>query len=187
MIISATINGKEIKMELDTGAAVSLISKELWKFRFPAVEVDSSEVHLTTYTKEPLTITGQKVVEVQYKDQKKNLILVIVEGNGPALLGRDWLMHIKINWTDISTVQSTPKMSQLLQEYLELFEVKLGTVKDFTAHLKFKESCTLKFFHPRSVPFAIREAVEPELSQLKSSGVIEKVTHSDWAVPISST
>ena len=187
MIIPVTINGKEIKMELDAGAAVSLISKELWRSMFPAVEVDSSEVHLTTYTKEPLIIIGQKVVEVQYKDQKKNLILVIVEGNGPALLGRDWLMHIKINWTDISTVQSTPKMSQLLQEYSELFEVKLGTVKDFTVHLEFKESCTPKFFHPRSVPFAIREAVEPELSQLESSGVIEKVTHLDWAALISST
>ena len=148
---------------------------------FPAVPVDSSEVHLTTYTKEPLMIIGQKVVEVQYKDQKKNLILVIIEGNGPALLGRDWLMHIKINWADISTVQSTPKMSQLLQEYSELFEDKLGTVKYFTAHLEFKESCTPKFFRPRSVPFAIREAVETELSQLESSGIIEKVTHSAWA------
>ena len=63
-------------------------------------------------------------MEVQYKDQKKKLIFVIIEGNGPALLGRDWLMHITINWADISTVHSTPKMSQLLNEYSELFEDK---------------------------------------------------------------
>ena len=94
MIVAVTINGKEIIMELDTGAAVSVISKELWKFMFPAVEVDSSEVRLTTYTKELLTIIGQRDVEVQYKDQKMNLILVIIEGNGPAFLGRGWLMHI---------------------------------------------------------------------------------------------
>ena len=48
MIVTVTINGKEIIMELDTGAAVSVISKELWKSMFPAVEVDSSEVDLTT-------------------------------------------------------------------------------------------------------------------------------------------
>ena len=84
-------------MELDTRAAVSVISKELWKSMFSAVEVDSSEVHLTTYTKEPLMIIGQKVVKVQYKDQNKNLIIVIVEGNGPALLSSEWLMHIKSN------------------------------------------------------------------------------------------
>ena len=177
MIVPVTNNGKEIKMELDTGATVSVISKELWKSMFP-VQVDSSEVHLTTYTNEPLTIIGQKVVEVQYIDQRNNSILVIIEGNGPALLGRDWLMH------STGLVQSTPKMSQLLQEYSELFEDKLGTVKYFTAHLEFKESCTLKFFCPHSVPFMIREAVETELSQLESSGIIEKVTHSDWAAPI---
>ena len=152
-------------MELDTGAAVSVISKELWKSMFPAIEVDSSEVHLTTYTKELLTIIGQRDVEVQYKDQKKNLILVIIEGNGPAFLGRDWLMHIKINCADISTVQSTPKMSQLVQEYSEQFEDKVGTVKYFMVHhLEFKESCTPKFLCSRSVPFAIHEAVETELS-----------------------
>ena len=54
-------------------------------------------------------------------------------------------MHIKINWADISVVQSTPKMNQLLKR-VELFEDKLGTVKYFTAHLEFKESCTPKFF-----------------------------------------
>ena len=34
------------------------------------------------------------------------------------------------------------------------------------------------------MPFTICEAVETELSQLESSGIIEKVTHTDWAAPI---
>ena len=34
------------------------------------------------------------------------------------------------------------------------------------------------------MPFAICEAVETELSHLESSGIIEKVTHSDWAALI---
>ena len=34
------------------------------------------------------------------------------------------------------------------------------------------------------MPFAIREAVETELSHLESSSIIEKVTHSDRAAPI---
>ena len=37
MIVPVTINGKEINKELDTGAAVSVISKELWKSMFSAV------------------------------------------------------------------------------------------------------------------------------------------------------
>ena len=34
------------------------------------------------------------------------------------------------------------------------------------------------------MPFAIHEAVETELSQLESSGIIEKMTHSHCAAPI---
>ena len=34
------------------------------------------------------------------------------------------------------------------------------------------------------MPFAIKAAIEEELDKLQSSGVIEKVVHSDWAAPI---
>jgi len=58
----------------------------------------------------------QKVVGVKYGHRKKSLVIVIVKGNGPALLSRDWLMHIQINWAEISMVQSTSKLNQLMEE-----------------------------------------------------------------------
>ena len=36
----------------------------------------------------------------------------------------------------------------------------------------------------RSVPFAIREAIETEIKWLEAEGIIEKVPHSKWAAPI---
>ena len=35
-----------------------------------------------------------------------------------------------------------------------------------------------------SVPYALREAIERELNRLETLGVIEKVSHSDWATLI---
>ena len=60
-----------------------------------------------------------------------------MEGNGPNLLGRDWLQHLRINWSEVSKVQSINKLNQLLEEYSDLFRDELGTVKNFKAHLKF--------------------------------------------------
>jgi len=40
-------------------------------------------------------------VDVQYGDQNKQLPLTIVEGNGPSLLGRDWLRHIRLDWAKL--------------------------------------------------------------------------------------
>ena len=42
----------------------------------------------------------------------------------------------------------------------------------------------LKFYKPRSVPFAMRNLVEKELERLQMQGIIEPVKFSDWAAPI---
>ena len=41
-----------------------------------------------------------------------------------------------------------------------------------------------KFFKPRTAPYAIRGAVEDELDRLEREGILENVTHSQWATPV---
>ena len=40
------------------------------------------------------------------------------------------------------------------------------------------------FHRPQPIPFAVKDAVDRELDQLQQAGIVEKVTHSDWAAPI---
>ena len=54
----------------------------------------------------------------------------------------------------------------------------------FKARLTVKPETKPIFFRPRSIPFAIKEAVEKELDQLETEGIIEKVASSEWAAPI---
>ena len=42
----------------------------------------------------------------------------------------------------------------------------------------------LTFFHPSHVPLAIQDAIGDELDWLVEVGVLKKVDHSEWAVPI---
>ena len=41
-----------------------------------------------------MSIKGFLTVDVQYKDQKAKLQLVVATGQGPSLLGRDWLSKV---------------------------------------------------------------------------------------------
>ena len=41
-----------------------------------------------------------------------------------------------------------------------------------------------KFFKPRSVPYALWEPIAEELDRLEREGIIDKVTHSEWATPL---
>ena len=99
--------------------------------------------------------------------------------------GRDWLQHICLDWARIAySTTSASALPSLLKRYQDLFKDELGIVKDVTAQLKLKSDASPKFFRPRSVPFAIRDAVGAEIDRLEKMGILEKVDHSDWATPI---
>lgn len=40
-------------------------------------------------------------VNVTYQNQKKQLILLVVSGDGPSLLGQDWLQQTKLDWSGL--------------------------------------------------------------------------------------
>ena len=65
-----------------------------------------------------------------------------------------------------------------------MFKGERATIKHFRAKLHFKRNACPVFMKPRSVPFAIRQAIEKELKRLEAVGIIEKVPHSKWAAPI---
>jgi len=43
------------------------------------------------------SVLGEIEAEVTYGQQKHKLSLVVVDGEGQSLLGRDWLHHIKVD------------------------------------------------------------------------------------------
>ena len=95
-------------MEIDTGASVSLISegqyKKLFDQRKP--QINKTNDILRTYSGENLRIIGTIHVNVLYKNQTvENLPLLVVPGDGPNLLGRNWLMKLKIEWKSLNFIK----------------------------------------------------------------------------------
>ena len=87
------INGKLLQMEVDTGAAVSIISEQTKNRLNLTVPLASPSVVLRTYAGEAMSVLGEMKVEVEYKDQ---LTLMVVKGDGPNHFGRDWLQSIRL-------------------------------------------------------------------------------------------
>ena len=73
-------------------------------------------------------------VEVQYKDQCEQLQLVVAQGNGPSLFGRDWLMKLHLDWTQLCAnhVCYSLSLQDILDEHSSVFSSELGTLKDTT-------------------------------------------------------
>ena len=185
--VELEINHKKLLMEIDTGAAVSVISRDTYNKLFSDTSLNLSTVRLKTYTGEPMPVAGELDVEVKYGLQVCTLSLTVVEGSGPSLLGRDWLCHLTLDWKTIGLANldmSRTQVEALQKKYKDVFAPGLGTLKNFKAHITVKQGARPVFHRPRAVPFALKEAIEVELARLEAEGVIEKVNQSEWAAHI---
>ena len=49
-------------------------------------------------------MVGQALVKVVYGEQEAKVPVLVVPGDGPSLLGRNWLKLIRLNWPEIKKV-----------------------------------------------------------------------------------
>jgi hypothetical protein len=75
---------------------------------------------------------GTIQAKVTYESQTAELSLVIVKGDGPTLLGRNWLERIKLNRGSIHYTLN-PGLQDLLAKYGDVYQEGLGTLNGFEA------------------------------------------------------
>ena len=75
-------------------------------------------------------------------------------------------------------------LPEIMERHADVFKEELGLMDQFAAKLVVKPGARPRFCRPRPIPFALKGAIERELDRLEETGVLEKVTHSDWAAPI---
>ncbi|XP_039518223.1 uncharacterized protein K02A2.6-like [Pimephales promelas] len=183
--VSPIIEGEPVRMEIDTGAAVSIVSDAVYHKTLKHVYLKPSKIVLKTYTGEPVTIKGVMDVEVELNGQSATLPLYVVKGKYPALLGRQWMEKIKLDWLTVRMVsRENTELRGVLEKHTDVFKDELGTMKDITAKLDIKPDGKAKCCKARPVPYAIRSKVETALEDLVTSGVIVPVSNSEWATPI---
>lgn len=66
IVLTLKLNGKDIPMELDTGAAVSVMAEAECLKHFPDASVRDTYVKLVTYNGTPVPIKGVMDFEVRY-------------------------------------------------------------------------------------------------------------------------
>ena len=87
--VDLDVDGKPLKMELDTGSAVSIISFDLYQQKFNRLPLHKTGLSLKTYTGENIMPVGVLKVPVNCQNQREALDLYVVKNKGPVLMGRD--------------------------------------------------------------------------------------------------
>ena len=135
---------------------------------------------------------------VQYRSVAVNLPLIVVEGEGPLLFGRDWLAHFKLDWSALFSVAGVSRVAEtggppvtgnqaldtLIAEFPDIFRDELGCFKGDQVSIDVDSDAAPRFFKARPVPLAYRARVDAEMDRQINLGLWEPVKDSRWAAPM---
>ena len=119
-----TVNGSPLSMEIDTGASVSIAKT------FETIQQGEETLELQTYTGEPIRVCGSTVVQVEHDGQSVPLPLIITEGRGPTLLGRNWLEALRLDSRTIFKIGRNLSLEQVLTQHVNVFRESWESYED---------------------------------------------------------
>ena len=187
------INGSIVKFEVDTGAEVSTIPARTYRQKLKQVNLQPTSIVLCQYDGTILPTLGELRARVSIENQSAEGCFIVVENADKQLplLGRDLLCKLRLDWSkmlrsnkaDSSRIHAIHSVN-LLNEFPDVMDEKLGLLKGTKAEIQLKEGTVPVFCKYRPVPFALREQVEEMIRQQVKEGELEPVERSDWAAPI---
>jgi predicted aspartyl protease len=93
--VEVEIDGKVVKMVLDTGAVQSVMSIGLFKKLGLHIEkIKPTTTKLRSYSGDMIAMEGVAHVEVEFRGRRKNLTLFVVNQVSTPLFGMSWVMAL---------------------------------------------------------------------------------------------
>jgi len=68
-----------------------------------------------------------------------------VSGEGPSLLGRNWLEQLQLDWTSVFCLQSETDVDEILAHHKDVFKNELGKLQGTEVKLHINPKSILKF------------------------------------------
>ena len=90
LILPVRIGGKPVDLEPDTRASVTILIPN-HVFVLAARSLQRNDVQLKSYSGHEIPVLGEAKAQVSYGDQQVCLPVIVTAGDGPALMGRNWL------------------------------------------------------------------------------------------------
>ena len=185
-----TIGNVDVKMEIDSGSPVTIISENnLHRFKINA-KLRHTNTRFRTYTGQIFQPLGIAMVNVQLNDFKARLPLYVVQNEANTIMGRSWMRALGLDIVSIKNISGNNESlalkfkNDILAEFSDVFSKVIGCIPDVKISLKLRENATPVFTKHRPVPTALLDKLNKELDFLESQNIITKTSFSDWGSPI---
>ncbi|UYV67323.1 K02A2.6-like, partial [Cordylochernes scorpioides] len=125
-MVRVQTSGRDINMLIDSGTGKNIISEktyiETWvKSERPRIEKDATK--LVQWNRQRLSILGKIRADVKVNKRNITMELLVVEGPGPNLIGREAFDQIGIG---LEWINYGDSVCQITEEFMDVFKDKLG-------------------------------------------------------------
>ena len=91
---------------------------------------------------------------------------MIVEMDGPTLLGRNWLSSLELEWSQLHRLHNGA-LEEVLRKHSSAFQEDLGTFKDMQVKIHVDPSVSPRFCSAKPVPYTMRPMENEDLDKLR--------------------
>lgn len=180
------IAGEDIRMQVDTGAAVTILDEGTWN-RLGSPKLNKSSVQLKAANGSEIATLGEFETTFRIKDYTGKGKCFVTKDI--LLLGIDWIDQLPPFKNCFDAVCCTVKkqgtlVSEIFENFPNVFKEELGKCTKVRPKLVLKKDAVPVYVPKRKVPFAVEDAVNKELDRLVEIGVLTPVSYSRWAAPI---
>ncbi|XP_040169841.1 uncharacterized protein K02A2.6-like [Anopheles arabiensis] len=184
--VTAALNGRELKLQLDTGADITIISQGKWR-QIGGPKLSPASVSARTASGTQLKLLGEFCCKMTINKQQKEALVRVVEEE-LLLFGADsmdvfglWKQPLDAFCNIVGCVKDAA--AAVIQQFPSLFSNELRCDK-MKISLQLKDDVNPVFRPKRPVAYAMQSMVEDELTRLEGNGIITPTDSSEWAAPI---
>jgi transposase InsO family protein len=184
--VEPSVDGRKLKLQLDSGSDWTIISKANW-LSIGSPKLMQCEEQALSASLDPVPLLGKFNARIKLHGREA-VGACYVSSSALNLLGSDWMENLDLWSVPIANVCNKVQASSLEQEvklkFPQLFVEGLGKCTKFKASLALKEGSKAIFRKKRPVPFAAAKPIEEELKRLQLMNVISPIDYSEYAAPI---
>ncbi|XP_055910432.1 uncharacterized protein K02A2.6-like [Eupeodes corollae] len=194
--VEVFIANKAVKFEVDSGSGYTLIPINKFEQLKLNIKLQPCSLKFRTYDAGIVSPLGVIDVPVKFNNIESVEQLFIVPEGFSSLIGRTWIrrLHISLQEIDkvinqsikniIQDVFQVKSVDQFVKLFPKIFEQSVGKIPGVKCSLQLRSNARPVFIKARTIPFAIRDKVERELSMLEKDNIITAIDKSDWGSPI---
>ena len=179
------IEGKVVKVQLDTGAKVNVISTKVLQDLAFCYPCEKSQVKLKSYSGHQIPNRGVVTLPCGCKGNTFQVNFHVVEMEAPTVLGaqtcKDLSLLARVHLLQQQSPSKFPEgMAQkMYEQYLDLFQ-GLGCLPGKHT-IKVDSSISPVVHPPRKVPVSLKEKIKEELDRMEKAEVVVKQKQpTDW-------